>query len=186
MWSCNDEFDALGYMQDCEENEDYYKKIEGDIFRAECYYRPARYMALRELFKQGLKAGEIDMEQLSQEESRFDNGIYFEVRFSLNSRENAILYGIGSQADYATRIDYLNQSVYRDFHLLMDDLSKKKASGHSFQNNFGAGKDCDISLVFPNDVLEGEQVELIYEDRIFGMEEACIRFSFKRSDIVSK
>lgn len=187
MSGCKKEFDPIKYMQKVEQDKRFCKRWSNDTYVLECYYRPAKYLALRELLKhhEGSVPFRVEEPVLNKAIKDYSNGLYFEVRISLVNGENIIVSGLTSQQAYATRVDYLNQSIYRDFHLLLDDLSKVRALGHSFQNTFGAGKSCDLTLVFPvNQSCHYSDFELVYEDRIFGMEVSKVRFAFKLEELL--
>lgn len=181
VFGCSRAADPLEYMKRVESNNALNQMVEHEDFLISVHYRPHKYLMYRELLKQGLASDSLDyhFSRLDKEGRLFNKGLYFEVRFSLKTRENIILWGINDQAAYARRVDYLNQGVFKDFYLFLDDYTKVKASGHSFQNTFGAGVDCDFVVVFPIGVLDdGSGFDLVYEDRIFGINKERLMFHF--------
>lgn len=178
---CDRTSDPLKYMQAVEKDEALNQVLEHEEFLVSVHYRPHKYLAYRELLKHGVEPDSLDYQlaRVSGDRQIFDKGLYFEVRFSLKNRENIILYGINDREVYARRVDYLNQGVFNDFYLLLSDYAKIKASGHNFQNTFGAGVNCDIVVVFPiGDLGDVSGLDLVYEDRIFGINKERLMFHF--------
>ena len=168
LFACNSKKTGLDYMLSVENDEKLVKQEQLNEFILTSCFRPGEYLAMRELIKHGNQKN--DTTGLNKELSNYNDAVYFDVRISLKDRKNIIVYNLGNQSGYATRIDYLNNGIYNDFYIQLDDLSKIKPLGHSFQNKFGAGNDCDISLVFPKKVLQQKgSIELIYKDRVFGL-----------------
>lgn len=187
LGGCGHKAKVVSYMLKIESSESLNQVLKKADYEVSCHYRPSRYLALRELLKTGLSTDSLERnpELVSKMTQQFSQGYYFEVRISLNSKENVIVSGIGDQGAYATRIDYLNQSIYKDFYILMDDLSKIRPLGHSFQNTFGASPYCDLAIVFPKQLEEKlMKFELVYDDIIFGMHPAQSRFSFDMSNLI--
>ncbi|NLX71904.1 MAG: hypothetical protein GXY94_01180 [Bacteroidales bacterium] len=178
---CDRASDPLKYMQAVEKDGALNQMLEHEEFLVSVHYRPHKYMAYRELLKHGVEPDSLDYQlaRVSKDRQVFDKGLYFEVRISLINKANIILYGINDQEAYARRVDYLNQGVFNDFYLLSSNYTKIKASGHSFQNTFGAGVNCDIVVVFPiEDLDDVSGFDFVYEDRIFGINKERLMFHF--------
>lgn len=186
IWGCQAGKSPIEYMKSAETSEVLNKHSGGAQMQVSAHYRSSAYLAFRELLKQGVHMDSLNKKDkmFKNEREKFSRGIYFEVRISGKSGTNVLLSGISDQKEYATRVDYLNNSIYRDFYILTDDYKKVRSSGHGFQNSFGAGNSCDLSLVFPvrAEDLNGD-VELIYEDRIFGLIPQKRSFSFEGAEL---
>ncbi len=168
VWSCNTSKDGMEYLLEVENDKDLSNSVTIGAFEISSYFRPTKYLAMRELIKHGNIAD--DTTGLEQEMQKYRNAIYFDVRIQLKNRDNIIIYGLHNQTDYAQRIDYLNNGIYNDFYLITEAMHKIKPIGHCFQNTFGAGNSCDISLVFSVESIEAsKKLVLVYQDRIFGI-----------------
>lgn len=168
FFSCGSKEKGVEYMLSVEQDQHLNLTNQINEFEVSSHFRSAKYLAIREAIKHG--SSETDTSGLGSIIHEYEKGVYFEVRLSLKNKENIILYNVGNQSDYAVRVDYLNNGIYNDFYILQDDFRKIKPIGHSFQNTFGAGVFCDLTLVFPSEVLNGgNNIELIYKDRVFGI-----------------
>jgi hypothetical protein len=183
---CRSGGSPLSYMKGVETSDALNRHSKEGEVNVSAHFRPSGYLAYRELLKQGVVVDSLltKKEDFEREKRKFSGGVYFEVRFAAKDGSNMMLSGISNQKEYAIRTDYLNNSVFRDFYILLDDLTKVRPSGHSYQNTFGAGKSCDLNLVFPVDVAETEgEIELIYEDRIFGLKQKKRIFTYDAEEL---
>ena len=181
--SCISKKEPLQYLNDCSQDDEYVKKIKTTDYTILCYYRSPEYLALKELVT--AKDLPVNRENYEAQIKKFEQGLYFDLRIMLNNGENTLTYGLKEQNDYAIRVDYINNAIKNDFRLIpgQHDENAIYPILHSFYNSYGAGKSCDLTLVFSRKKIdESEGFSLEYTDKVFNIKQK-VSFHFDKKII---
>ncbi len=159
------------YMKEIETNDEYVFHDTAGSEYMHVYYRPAEYLALRELLKSGRGFETITQKAFSHQLKDFSNGHYFNIKIgNMGAEKNIVIDGVQSREAYNRRIHALSGGLNRSFYMQTDDGGVVYPLHYNFYNTYGMGKTANFTVVFPvNELQDVSCTVLIYEDKIFGI-----------------
>lgn len=138
------------------------KKI--DDFEFELQYKPADYLALRELKNQ-----EPTAEQIKEKRKAYENIHYFVFKISTAERDQDVLKAISADAvDYQQYLSYFISGIKNDFYLIEggDTLS---CSFHSHERTYNLEPYSTFLIAFDKSRKEKTtDLTFLYDDKVLG------------------
>ncbi len=170
LFGCQD-YTPQEYMKNIESSNEYeYHDTAGTAYM-HVVYRPAEYLALRELMKAGNDFVSITRETFNAQCDDFLQGCYFEVKIGrMGAEKNIVIDGVQSRQAYNNRIHVLSNGLNRRFYIQTDNGEVLYPLQYNFYNSFGMGKTADFTVIFSKKELQDvSNAVFIYEDLVFGI-----------------
>jgi len=102
-----------------------------------------------------------------------------EMEFSQDLKDD-LLKSKYTNLDYESSVEYMAFSIEKDFMAITQKGDTLQCSGVSFERNFKLAPFKRLLLHFGN-IPENEQIQLVYQDRLFG--NGMLKFKFKETPL---
>ena len=186
LGSCNEELELNQYIEHINQDKDYIKNYEDEVYRMECKYRPSELIVIDE-FKNSMESNnKLSKAVFNKELKKYENALYFDVRIGLKSNQNIVNKNISTQAEYAALLSELTYNMMRDIYIVGDGRDTIYATGYNYNNSYGSSPDVRFLFAFPKKRAEQHKIlDIIYDDKIFGIG-AKIKMTYSLSEINKK
>jgi hypothetical protein len=151
------------YVEFCEDPGNGLKitKTIGD-FSFSAFYKPANYLALREL----PASQDVDPKAFSQKLEEYGDLTYFTFKIeNPKAGEELLKVNAASANEYYGRLEYMAFKMQEDFKLLQDKDTLNCNLFH-FERVYGLAPSATFVLAFPK-INAGKDVQIWYHDKIF-------------------
>lgn len=136
-------------------------KNDGD-FRFKLQYKPAAYLAIREL-----KKTEISSAELSEKAAAMEEMQYFTLQLGLADGSDILKSSIEKSGDFSRNIEYLSFYIQQDLKLV-EGGDTLPCLLHHFERDYGISHFAKIVLAFEKSNNVAADKTLIFNDRQFG------------------
>jgi hypothetical protein len=149
------------------------KEIEGLKFQLQ--YCPTEYLLLKEL-----KTDLIPQKVIDERKQQNDSMVFFRLRISAKGKNDVLMYGLNSDGDYYSRIQYLSYGLEEDIALLNNNDTIFPAEFH-FERTYGVAPFADFIMAFNTKIKKNDDFQVLIDDKAFG--NGVLKFSYSNKDL---
>jgi hypothetical protein len=169
--SCQRPVSPEEYLVKVGSDPDFASSWKEEDFHASAVFRPSDWIALAEQRQSIEDSGYANAFMFTKQKGEFAHTAYFIFTLGKNNGSDLLQSGLAASHEYSIRLNYLTNSITKDFYLLKENGEKTYCILSELQRNYGMSPDLTFILGFPNhDLLMGKgSLYLSYEDKVFGL-----------------